>query len=231
MKPGVFLRDVVRRDPVTDKPLIEDASDIPTGYALVNGKRAVYILVTKRANASTLDVVNNVRANLPKMQAVLPDDIKVSFEFDQSPYVTNSMKGVAFEGLLAAGLVGLMVLVFLRDWRSVIVVVLNIPLALVAALVALWLSGQTINLMTLGGLALAVGILVDESTVAVENIHVQMRTTPTRSPWPSGGASPRRRCRGCWRCCASWRCSSRRSSCRGRRGRCSCRWRWRSGSR
>jgi multidrug efflux pump subunit AcrB len=181
VKPGVFLRDVVKRDPVTDKPLIEDASDIPTGYALVNGKRAVYILVTKRANASTLDVVNKVKENLPKMQGELPDDIKVSFEFDQSPYVTNSMKGVAFEGVLAAGLVGLMVLVFLRDWRSVLVVVLNIPFALIAALVALWLSGQTINLMTLGGLALAVGILVDESTVAVENIHVQMQKTPSLS--------------------------------------------------
>ena len=179
VKPGVFLRDVVKRDPVTDRPLIDDASDIATGYALVNGKRAVYILVTKRANASTLDVVNNVKANLPKMQAELPDDIKVGFEFDQSPYVTNSMKGVAFEGLLAAGLVGLMVLVFLRDWRSAVVVVLNIPFALVAALVALWLTGQTINLMTLGGLALAVGILVDESTVAVENIHVQMEQTPS----------------------------------------------------
>ncbi len=177
VKPSVFLRDVCRRDPVTDKPLIEDATDVPTGYALVNGKRAVYILVTKRANASTLDVVNNVRANLSQMQAVLPDDIQVSFEFDQSPYVTNSMKGVAFEGLLAAALVGLMVLVFLRDWRSVIVVVLNIPFALIAALVALWLTDQSINLMTLGGLALAVGILVDESTVAVENIHVQMRHT------------------------------------------------------
>ncbi len=177
VKRGVFLRDVVKRDPVTDKPLIEDASDIATGYALVNGKRAVYILVTKRANASTLDVVNKVKANLPKMQAELPDDIKVSFEFDQSPYVTNSMKGVAFEGLLAAGLVGLMVLVFLRDWRSAIVVVLNIPFALIAALVALWLSGESINLMTLGGLALAVGILVDESTVAVENIHVQLEKT------------------------------------------------------
>jgi len=177
LKRGVFLRDVCRRDPVTDKPLIEDASDIPTGYALVNGKRAVYILVTKRADASTLDVVNNVKANLPQMQAVLPDDIKVSFEFDQSPYVTSSMKGVAVEGALAAGLVGLMVLLFLRDWRSVLVVVLNIPLALVAALVALWLTGQSINLMTLGGLALAVGILVDEATVAVENIHVQMGHT------------------------------------------------------
>ena len=179
VKQDVFLRDLCLRDPLTDKPLIKDSSDVSTGYALVNGKRAVYILVTKRANASTLDVVNNVRANLPAMQAVLPDDIKVSFEFDQSPYVTNSMKGVAFEGLLAAGLVGLMVLVFLRDWRSVVVVVLNIPLALVAALVALWLTGQSVNLMTLGGLALAVGILVDEATVAVENIHVQMGRTPS----------------------------------------------------
>jgi multidrug efflux pump subunit AcrB len=177
VKPGVYLRDICRRDKVTGKPLIEDASDIPTGYALVNGKRAVYILVTKRANASTLDVVNNVRANLQKMQDVLPKDIKVSFEFDQSPYVTNSMRGVAVEGLVAAGLVGLMVLLFLRDWRSVVVVVLNIPLALIASLVALWLSGQTINLMTLGGLALAVGILVDEATVAVENVHVQMGRT------------------------------------------------------
>lgn len=179
VKQGVYIRDVVRRDPVTDKPLIEDASDVPTGYALVNGKRAVYILVTKRANASTLSVVENVKANLSKMQAELPDDIKVSFEFDQSPYVTNSMKHVAMEGALAAGLVGLMVLLFLRDWRSVIVVVLNIPFALIGALVALWLGGQTINLMTLGGLALAVGILVDEATVAVENVHVQMERTPS----------------------------------------------------
>ncbi|MFO0796794.1 MAG: efflux RND transporter permease subunit [Gemmataceae bacterium] len=179
IKPGVFLQDVVRRDPVTGRPLIDDASDIPTGYALVNGKRAVYILVTKRASASTLDVVRNVRANLPQMQAELPDDIRVSFELDQSPVVTASMKAVAYEGLLAAGLVGLMVLLFLRDWRSVVVVVLNIPFALVAAVVALWLTGQTLNLMTLGGLALAVGVLVDESTVAVENVHVQMTRTPS----------------------------------------------------
>jgi len=177
VRPGVYVRDVVRRDPVTDKPLIEDASDIPTGYALINGRRAVYILVTKRADASTLDVVNGVRANLPKMQAVLPDDIKVGFEFDQSPYVTNSVRGVAMEAALGAVLTGLMVLVFLRDWRSVIVVVLNIPLALVGSVVALWATGQTINLMTLGGLALAVGILVDEATVEVENIHTQMDRT------------------------------------------------------
>jgi len=183
IKPGVFLRDTVRRDPVTEKPLIEDASDIASGYALVNGKRAVYILVTKRAEASTLSVVNNVRAELPNMQSVLdavtskPGDINVRFEFDQSPYVTNSIKGVGYESGLATLLVGLMVLLFLRDWRSVLIVVLNIPLALIGSIVALSLTGQTINLMTLGGLSLAVGILVDEATVEVENIHRQMEST------------------------------------------------------
>jgi multidrug efflux pump subunit AcrB len=157
---------------------IEDSTDIPTGYALVNGRRAVYILVTKRANASTLSVVNEVRKNLPKMQKEVPDDIKVSFEFDQSPYVTESMWGVFTEGTLGAVLTGLMVMLFLRDWRSVIVVVLNIPFALLGSVVALWLTGQSVNLMTLGGLALAVGILVDESTVEVENIHTQFAHTP-----------------------------------------------------
>lgn len=170
IRPGsnVYLRDL---------GVIEDTTDVPTGYALVNGRRAVYILVTKRADASTLSVVNEVKANLTKMQAVLPDDIKVSFQFDQSPYVTRAVRGVGLEGLLGALLTGLMVLVFLRDWRSVIVVVLNIPLALLGSLTALWLTGQTVNLMTLGGLALAVGILVDEATVEVENIHTQMDKT------------------------------------------------------
>lgn len=170
IRPGanVYLRDL---------GVIEDSTDTTTGYALVNGRRAVYILVTKRADASTLAVVNEVKANLPKMQAVLPDDIKVSFEFDQSPYVRNAIWGVGLEGLLGAVFTGLMVLLFLRDWRTVVVVVLNIPLALLGALLALWLSGQTINLMTLGGLALAVGILVDEATVEIENIHAQMEKT------------------------------------------------------
>ena len=166
--PSVYMRDVAT---------VQDASDIPAGYALVNGRRAVYILVTKRADASTLSVVRNVKEALPKMQAVLPDDIKVSFEFDQSPTVTNAVRSLATEGVLGAVLTGLMVLVFLRDWRSVIVVVLNIPFAICGALVALWLTGQTINLMTLGGLALAIGILVDEATVEIENIHHKMEGT------------------------------------------------------
>ena len=177
VKPGVYLRDVVRRDPTTDRPLIDDASDILTGIALVNGRRAVYIPVTKRADAGTLDVIARVKENLPQMQAVLPDDISVRLEMDQSPYVTSAVRGVAAEAALAAVLVGLMVLLFLRDWRSVVVVVLNIPLALTAALVALWALGYTVNLMTLGGLALAVGILVDEATVEVENIHTHMART------------------------------------------------------
>lgn len=163
--PGVYLGDIAT---------IEDSSDIQVGSALVDGRNTVYIAVTKRADASTVAVVNKVRASLPKMQASVPEDIKVSFEFDQSPYVTRAISGLAIEGLLGAGLTGLMVLLFLRDWRSALIVVLNIPLALFAAVFALWLTGQTINIMTLGGLALAVGILVDEATVAIENIHVHL---------------------------------------------------------
>jgi multidrug efflux pump subunit AcrB len=177
IRPGssVCLRDVGE---------VKDATDIPMGYALVNGKRTVYLLVTKRADASTLAVVNAVKANLPRMKNALRDnqgnrveDVDITMEFDQSPYVTRAMWGVGMEGMLGAFLTGLMVLLFLRDWRSVIVVVLNIPFALLGSVVALWLTGQTLNLMTLGGLALAVGILVDEATVEVENIHTQMEQT------------------------------------------------------
>ena len=162
---------------IRDLSTITDATDIATGYALVNGKRSIFLMVSKRADASTLAVVNALKANLPRMQEALPPDMHIRFELDQSPFVTRAIWGVGGEGLLGAALTGLMVLVFLRDWRSVVVVVLNIPLALMGALVALWATGQTINLMTLGGLALAVGILVDEATVEVENIHSQMEHT------------------------------------------------------
>ena len=163
--PTVFIRDVGR---------VENGTDILTGYALVNGRRTVYIPVTKRADASTLDVVNRVKAELPRMQALVPDDIKVSFEFDQSTYVKNAIRGLVTEGGLGAVLTGLVVLLFLRDLRSALIVVVTIPFALLGALVGLWLVGQTINIMTLGGLALAIGILVDEATVAIENIHTHL---------------------------------------------------------
>ncbi|MFN7983274.1 MAG: efflux RND transporter permease subunit [Vicinamibacterales bacterium] len=168
--PPVLVRDVGS---------VSDSTDIPSAYALVNGRRAVYIPVTKRPNASTLSVVAEVKANLSRFQALVPDDIAVSYELDQSANVANALTSVVREALLGALLTGLMVLVFLRDWRSSAIVVITIPFALLAAVVALWGAGQTINIMTLGGLALAVGILVDEATVAVENIHAHLaRGTP-----------------------------------------------------
>jgi len=163
--PTIFVRDVGD---------VVDGSDIVTSYALVNGRRTVYIPVTKRSDASTLSVVNLVKANLPKFQGVLPGDVKVSYEFDQSPYVTRAIQGLSLEGGLGAVLTGLMILVFLRDWRSALIVMINIPLSLMAAVLALWMSHQTINIMTLGGLALAVGILVDEATVSIENVHTHL---------------------------------------------------------
>src|SRR4051812_39889916 len=162
---AVFVRDIAT---------IEDAADVVTSYALANGLRTVYLPVTKRADASTLEVVDLVRKNIPEFQKILPDDIKVSYVFDQSPVVNRSINDVLKEGGLGAILTGLMVLLFLRDWRSAFVVVINIPLSLLAAVFALWITGQNIHLMTLGGLALAIGILVDEATVAVENIHSHM---------------------------------------------------------
>src|SRR6188472_3237942 len=168
--PTVFIRDVGS---------VNDSTDIPTAYALVNGRRAVYIPVTKRPDASTLDVVREVRANLGRFQALVPDDIAVSYELDQSTNVSSALESVLQEAILGALLTGLMVLVFLRDWRSAGIVVVTIPFALLTSVVALWAAGQTINIRTLGGLALAVGILVDEGTVAIENIHTHLaRGTP-----------------------------------------------------
>lgn len=163
--PSIFLKDIAQ---------ISDDTDITTGYALVDGRRAVYMAISKQSSASTLAVVDGIRNNLAYMQSLLPEDIRVTFEFDQSIYVTEAIKGVLSEGGLGAILTGLMVLLFLRDWRSALIVVLNIPVALLAAIVALWACGQTVNIMTLGGLSLSVGILVDEATVAIENIHTHI---------------------------------------------------------
>lgn len=176
---------------VRDVGYVQDSADAPAGYALANGKRAVYIIATKRADASTLSVINNIKAALPKFKDALGEDgkgIDVSFEFDQSPYVTRAVSGVVMEGLLGAILIGIMVLLFLRDWRSALIIVLSIPLALMAAIVALWICGRTINLMTLGGLALAIGILVDEATVEIENIHARLKRGETPAQAVLNGA-------------------------------------------
>src|SRR5512147_278752 len=163
--PTVFVRDV---------GTVVDGSDIVTSYALIDGRRTVYVPVTKRADASTLAVVDLVKENLPRFQSVVPENVKVSYEFDQSPYVLRAIDGLTFESALGALLTGIMVLAFLGSWRSALIVVINIPLALFGALVALWLTGQTVNIMTLGGLALAIGVLVDMSTVVIENAHTHL---------------------------------------------------------
>jgi multidrug efflux pump subunit AcrB len=176
IRPGsgtsVYLRDI---------GTIENGTDLITAYAHVNGKRTVYIPVTKRADASTLDVINAVKAAIPDFKKAVPEDVDVSLEFDQSPYVLKSIRGLIAEGLLGAALTGVMVLIFLRDWRSALIVVMNIPFALLGAVILLWATGQTINIMTLGGLALAVGVLVDEATVEIENIHTQMKPGVSRA--------------------------------------------------
>src|SRR5215203_277446 len=170
--PSVFLRDIGS---------VQDTMDILAGYAMVNGRRSVYLPVIKRADASTVDVVNEVRDALPQFRSLVPEDIRVEFEFDQSTYVTSAMRSLATEGILGAFLTGLAVLLFLRDIRGALIVVLTIPLALLAAVVGLWIAGQTINIMTLGGLTLAIGILVDESTVAIESMHTHLAREQNRA--------------------------------------------------
>jgi multidrug efflux pump subunit AcrB len=177
IRPGteVYLRDLLKG------PILDDM-DIPLGWALVNGRRAVYMPILKTADASTLTVAGELRDNLQDMRDSLGDfrdKCSLNLVFDQSPYVTGAIGGVVQESIIGAILTGLMVLLFLRDWRSVIVVVITIPLSLMGALIGLWATGQSINLMTLGGLSLSVGILVDEGTVVIENIHTQMGKSPS----------------------------------------------------
>ncbi|MGH9444906.1 MAG: efflux RND transporter permease subunit, partial [Terriglobia bacterium] len=171
--PTVFMHDI---------GWVEDGSDIILGYALVNGRRTVYLPVTKRADASTLAVVNEVKANMGRFENVVPPDVHISLEFDQSGTVRNSLISLIRESLLGALLTGLMVFLFLREWRSALIVIASIPFSLVTAIVALWLTGQTVNIMTLGGLALAVGILVDEGIVEIENIHRNLQETSEVAP-------------------------------------------------
>jgi multidrug efflux pump subunit AcrB len=166
---NVYLRDVAT---------IQDDTDITYGYALVNGKISVYLPIIKKDTGSTLTVVADVRKSMQLFRGAVPKDVSVNFEFDESPTVVAAVESVATEGAIGAGLTGLMILLFLRDLRSVIVVVCNIPLALLGSLFGLWVTGNTINIMSLGGMALAIGILVDMSTVIIENVHVQMQSKP-----------------------------------------------------
>jgi len=159
---NVYIRDVAT---------VKDGSDIATGYALIDGKRSVYINIAKAGNASTLDVVNNLKKELPNIQRNMPDDVKISYEFDQSIYITHALKNLIIEGILGALLTGLMITLFLKDRRAALIVILTIPISIISGVLFLKIFGQSINIMSLSGLALAIGVLVDESTVTIENIH------------------------------------------------------------
>lgn len=174
--PEEFLNIPVRRTEgftvfIKDFATVEDDADLTTGYAVINGKRSVYLPVIKKADASTIEVVKNLKKSLPMLQELLPDDVKMDYAFDQSGYIKRSVNNLIHEGVLGAILTGLMVLLFLGDRRAAFIVVLTIPISIFTAIIMLHVMGQTINMMTLSGLALAIGILVDEATVTIENIH------------------------------------------------------------
>ncbi|WP_397321504.1 efflux RND transporter permease subunit [Pedobacter foliorum] len=156
---------------VKDIASVEDAADVTAGYAIINGKRSVYLPVIKKADASTLKVVENLKAAIPKLKAAMPEDVDLKYVFDQSAYIERSLENLIHEGVLGAVLTGIMVFLFLGDSRGALIVVLTIPIAILSAVIMLYMFGQTINVMTLSGLALAIGILVDEATVTIENIH------------------------------------------------------------
>ena len=158
----VFIKDIGQ---------VRDGSAVQQNIVRENGERAVLLSVIKNGNASTLDVVNGVRSVLQVARAAAPPGLKISELFDQSVFVKSAVASVVREGAIAAALTALMILLFLGSWRSTIVVMISIPLAILTSLVVLYFLGDTLNTMTLGGLALAVGILVDNSTVTIENTH------------------------------------------------------------
>jgi multidrug efflux pump subunit AcrB len=158
----VYIKDVAQ---------VHDGFSPQTNIVRMDGKRGVMLTVTRSGKASTIDIVEGVKKTLPRILGNLPEDLKVTVLGDQSIFVRASIQAVLREALIAAALTGLMILLFLGSWRSTFIVCISIPLSILTSLAVLSLLGQTINVMTLGGLALAVGILVDDATVEIENTH------------------------------------------------------------
>ena len=158
----IYIRDVAH---------VRDGFQPQTNIVRHDGERAVLLTVLKYGTASTLDIVNRVKAELPRIQAALPPAIEIQTALDQSLFVRAAVDGVIYEAILAAVLTALMILLFLGSWRSTLIIAVSIPLSILTSIIVLAALGQTINIMTLGGLALAVGILVDDATVAIENIN------------------------------------------------------------
>jgi multidrug efflux pump subunit AcrB len=170
----VFIKDVGH---------VRDGNLVQQNVVRTEGRRSVLLSIIKNGNASTLTVVNGVKAALDVARAAAPPGMKITELFDQSVFVRESIDGVLREGAIAAGLTALMIVLFLGSWRSTLIVMISIPLSILTSLVVLYYLGDTINTMTLGGLALAVGILVDDSTVTIENTHRLL--TEERMPLPS----------------------------------------------
>ncbi len=161
----VYMKDVAN---------VHDGSGVQTSMVRVDGTRGALMTILRNGRASTIDIVNGVKKALPKIVASLPPELEVRLLADQSIFVRASIEGVLREAIIAAGLTGLMILMFLGSWRSTVIVCISIPLSILVSIICMSLAGQTINVMTLGGLALAVGILVDDATVEIENIHRNM---------------------------------------------------------
>lgn len=171
-----------------DVAYVHDGNPPQTNAVRVNGASAVLLTVMKAGVSSTLDIINNVKALLPSISNTLPSSLKLTPVGDQSVYVTDAVSSVVKEGVIAAVLTGTMILLFLGSWRSTLIITLSIPLAILAALTGLSVLGETINVMTLGGLALAVGILVDDATVTIENINWHMEQEKAIEPAILDGA-------------------------------------------
>lgn len=175
----IYMRDVA---------YVHDGNPPQTNAVRVNGASAVLLTIMKAGTSSTLDIINNIKALLPSVSKTLPGSLKLTAVGDQSVFVTDAVASVVKEGIIAAVLTGMMILLFLGSWRSTLIITLSIPLAILAALAGLSLLGETINVMTLGGLALAVGILVDDATVTIENINWHLEQGKSVEPAILDGA-------------------------------------------
>jgi multidrug efflux pump subunit AcrB len=156
---------------VRDVAYVHDGHPPQQNIVRVDGKRAVLMTIQKTGSASTLDIINTIKSRLTQVRELIPDSMKVAVTGDQSVFVKAAIRGVALEGVIAAALTALMILLFLGSWRSTLIITISIPLSILSSIILLNALGETINLMTLGGLALAVGILVDDATVTIENIN------------------------------------------------------------
>ncbi len=184
---NLYLRDVAT---------VEDGADVTVGYAMVNGKRSVYLSVGKSADASTWEVVQKLKAALPKFQAQLPEDVHLTYEFDQSVYVINAVKSLISEGIIGAILTGLMVLLFLGDSRGALIVILTIPTSIISGVLFLQLTGQTINIMTLSGLSSPSGYWWMKVR-SRSKISTSISIWASRKRWPSGMRAGRSLFRSC----------------------------------